>query len=125
MRINSLLTGMIVVTALLSLRLVAASDAPQKDVKVEPAKVVDGVRSVPAYPVLWPEMPAGPNKDVYLNNCVTCHSQLYVLMQPPFSRKVWTAEVEKMKKTYGAAIDDKVMPQIVDYLVSIRGVHGQ
>jgi cytochrome c5 len=98
-----------------------ATETSAKDPRVEPAQVVDGVRSVPAYPVVWPEMPAGPSKDVYLANCVTCHSQLYVLMQPPFSRKVWAAEVDKMKKTYGAAIDDKVMPQIVDYLVSVRG----
>jgi cytochrome c5 len=111
-----------VLASLLVLGIAAAADGPTKDSKVEPATVVDGVRSVPNYPVIWPEMPAGPNKDVYLNNCVACHSQYYVLMQPPFSKKVWTAEVEKMKKTYGAMIDDKVMPQIVDYLVSIRGM---
>lgn len=125
MRINLLVTGTIVLSACLVLRLGAASDVPATDTRIEPAQVVDGVRSVPAYPVIWPEMPAGPNKDVYLNNCVTCHSQYYVLMQPPFSRKVWTAEVDKMKKTYGAAIDDKVMPQIVDYLVSVRGIHDK
>ena len=105
----------------LPLCLLAAAPAPSKDPKVEPAQVVDGVRSIPTLPVLWPEMPPGPNKNVYLANCVTCHSQRYVLMQPPFSRKTWTAEVQKMKKPYGAMIDDKVMPQIVDYLVAIRG----
>ena len=101
MRINLLVAGTMVLTGCFVLRLATASDAPPKDGKVEPAQVAYGVRSVSAYPVIWPEMPAGPNKDVYLNNCVTCHSQYYVLMQPPFSRKVWTAEVEKMKKTYG------------------------
>lgn len=106
-------------------RVAPASDAPLKDPKVEPAQVADGVRSVPAYPVVWPDMPAGPDKDVYLANCVTCHSQRYVLTQPPFSRKVWTAEVDKMKKSYGAPIDDKVMPQIVNYLVLIRGDRAQ
>jgi cytochrome c5 len=105
-----------------SAALVLANDTGTGDAKAEPAKVVNGVRSVPAYPVVWPEMPAGPNKDVYLANCVTCHSQRYVLMQPPFSRKVWQAEVEKMKKTYGATtMDDKVIPQIVDYLMAVRG----
>lgn len=120
MRINYLLAGTTVLGGLLVLRL-AAADAPAKDPKVQPATVADGVRSVPQYPVIWPPMPDGPGKDVYYNNCVTCHSQYYVLMQPPFSRKVWTAEVEKMKKPYGAMIDDKVIPQIVDYLVSVRG----
>jgi mono/diheme cytochrome c family protein len=91
------------------------------DTPVQPAQVADGVRSVPAYPVLWPEMPEHPAKNIYLANCVTCHSQLYVLMQPPFPRKTWQAEVEKMKKSYGAPIDDANMPQIVDYLMSVRG----
>lgn len=106
--------------------LTLANDAaPAKDAKVQPATVANGVRSVPAYPVIWPEMPAGPNKDVYLANCVTCHSQRYVLMQPPFSRKVWTAEVAKMKTAYGATtMDDKVMPQIVDYLMAVRGTEA-
>jgi hypothetical protein len=92
-----------------------------KDAKVEPAQVSGGVRSVPPYPVIFLEMPAGPNKDVYLSNCITCHSQLYVLMQPRFSRATWTAEVDKMKNAYGAQIEDKNKPLIVDYLVSIRG----
>ena len=30
-----------------------------------------------------------------------------------------------MKKSYGAQFDDKVMPQIVDYLVAIRGADGK
>src|SRR5579862_9252627 len=76
--------------------------------KVEMSREANGVVSVPAYPIVWPEMPNGPSKDVYLANCVTCHSQLYVLMQPPFPRKTWTAEVEKMKKSYGAQIEDAV-----------------
>ena len=95
--------------------------AAQENSKPQPAQVVNGVYSVPAYPVLWPEMPPGPNKDVYESNCVTCHSQLYVLMQPDFSRATWTSEVEKMKKSYGAPIEDAKIPLIVDYLVSVRG----
>lgn len=95
--------------------------ADHSDSKPQPAEVVNGVYSVPTYPVLWPEMPAGPNKDVYESNCVTCHSQLYVLMQPAFSRTTWTNEVEKMKKSYGAPIEDAKIPLIVDYLVSVRG----
>ena len=113
----------IAATALASAALVSAQKdaSPPSDPHVQPAQVVNGVRSVPAYPVLWPEMPAGPNKDIYLANCVTCHSQLYVLTQPPFTRKVWTAEVDKMKKSYGAPIDDANMPKIVDYLVAVHG----
>ena len=92
---------------------------------VEQAKVADGVRSVSVYPIIWPDMPAGPNRNLYLANCVACHSQLYVLTQPPFSRKVWTSEVQKMKQSYGAAIEDANIPPIVDYLVAIRGTEAQ
>jgi hypothetical protein len=109
---------LLTVSALLAASVCAAGD----DARVQPAQVDKGVRSVPAYPVIWPEMPPGPNKDVYLANCVTCHSQLYVLMQPGFSRATWTAEVDKMKKSYGAQIQDSQMPAIVDYLVSVRGI---
>jgi mono/diheme cytochrome c family protein len=116
---------LLALTGLTALTLANDAAAPASDTKVEPAQVANGVRSVPAYPVIWPEMPAGPNKDVYLANCVTCHSQRYVLMQPPFSRKVWTAEVAKMKTAYGATtMDDKVMPQIVDYLMAVRGTEA-
>ena len=99
----------------------APSTQPSSSPAVEPAQVSNGMRSVPAYPVLWPEMPDKPGRDIYLANCVQCHSQYYVLMQPNFPRKTWQAEVEKMKKTYGGPIDDAVMPKIVDYLMAVRG----
>jgi hypothetical protein len=125
MRKRTSLISLFALPAVAAFGLAPATDAPGRDPNVQPAKVADGVRSVPPYPVLWPEMPAGPNKDVYLNACVTCHSQLYVLTQPRFSRKVWMAEIDKMKTSYGAQFDDKVMPQIADYLVAIRGTNGK
>jgi cytochrome c5 len=91
------------------------------DSNVEPAKVVDGVHTIMLPAVANPELPDGPNKNVFEINCVLCHSLRYVTMQPPFSRKTWTAEVEKMKKVYGASIDDARMLEIVDYLISVRG----
>jgi cytochrome c5 len=124
MRKQLRLISMLLIPVAGALALAAPEPAPRPataDAAVQPAQVADGVRSVPAYPVVWPDMPNGPGKDIYLANCVTCHSQLYVLMQPNFPRKTWQAEVEKMKKTYGALIDDKNMPSIVDYLMSFRG----
>jgi hypothetical protein len=44
-----------------------------------------------------------------------------VLDQPPLPRKTWEAEVEKMRKTYGAPVADEDVAAIVDYLVAIRG----
>jgi sulfite dehydrogenase (cytochrome) subunit B len=63
----------------------------------------------------------GPNVEVARAYCLTCHSAEYVYMQPPLSRATWTAEVTKMRNTYGAAIPDSAIDGIVDYLVSQNG----
>ncbi|HTV40786.1 MAG TPA: c-type cytochrome [Candidatus Sulfotelmatobacter sp.] len=48
--------------------------------------------------------------------CLTCHSEEYVQMQPPLSLKAWTAEVVKMQQKYGAPIPTNVIPDIAYYL---------
>ena len=61
----------------------------------------------------------GPNLDVVQNNCTACHSADYISTQPrgeKFKRDFWQAEVTKMIKVYGAPIDEKDVPAIVDYL---------
>ena len=61
----------------------------------------------------------GPNLDVVQGNCGACHSADYVLTQPTgakFKKDFWQAEVTKMIKVYGAPIDEKDVPAIVDYL---------
>ena len=45
----------------------------------------------------------------------------YALEQPPLPRKTWEAEVDKMRKTYGAPVADEDVPAIVAYLVAVRG----
>jgi cytochrome c5 len=74
--------------------------------------------SLPQYP---PELPAGPNLDVFQNKCLLCHSARYVTMQPRFSRAVWEKVVKKMVDAYGASISAPEQVQIVDYLVAIKG----
>ena len=61
----------------------------------------------------------GPGADVVNNNCLACHSAEMILTQPPLSHAAWQAEVEKMRKTYKAPVDDKDVPAIVDYLASL------
>jgi hypothetical protein len=51
--------------------------------------------------------------DVY---CNTCHSPIYITMQPPLPAETWGAEVTKMQKTYGAQIPDEIAQKIVHYL---------
>jgi cytochrome c5 len=61
----------------------------------------------------------GPGADAVNANCLACHSAGMILTQPRLSRAAWQAEVEKMRTTYKAPLDDKDIPAIVDYLASL------
>jgi mono/diheme cytochrome c family protein len=68
-----------------------------------------------------PDLPPLPGQGAFATQCVICHSPRYVLNQPVFPRKIWTAEVHKMVKGYGAPIDPAQEKVIVNYLVSWHG----
>jgi mono/diheme cytochrome c family protein len=68
-----------------------------------------------------PDLPPGPGHDQFAAQCVICHSPRYVLNQPVFPRKTWTAEVQKMVKAYGAMIPPDQQKEIVNYLVYWHG----
>jgi hypothetical protein len=72
-------------------------------------------------PVLPPNLPDAPGRNAVVGSCTICHTPAYVTMQPPFPRKTWEATVEKMRKVYGAPVPDAVVPEIVNYLVAVRG----
>ena len=78
--------------------------------------------SLPAMPA---ELPAGPGRDTVAATCVICHSTRYITIQPRFSRAAWTAEVDKMRKTYGAPMTDAQAGEAVNYLVAIRGAEAK
>jgi hypothetical protein len=82
-----------------------------------------GVHSI-TLPTIDTDLPPGPGKLTLVSACTICHSPRYVTMQPNFSKKKWTEEVDKMKKVYGAPIQDEQVEPIVNYLVAIRG-NGQ
>jgi sulfite dehydrogenase (cytochrome) subunit B len=66
----------------------------------------------------------GPNVALAQTKCLICHSADYIYMQPPLTRKQWTAEVTKMQKTFGAPIADADVAPLVDYLMSQNGKSG-
>jgi hypothetical protein len=66
-------------------------------------------------------LPDHPGRDQVTSSCAVCHSPRYVLDQPPLPRKTWEAEVDKMRKVYGAPVRDEDVAAIVDYLVAVRG----
>lgn len=70
-------------------------------------------RSYPLYP---PEMEAGEGKAETEGYCSMCHSTRYITMQPPLPRATWEAEVNKMRKTFGATIPDGATTKIIRYL---------
>jgi hypothetical protein len=67
------------------------------------------------------ELPDVPGRPMLVGACSTCHTLRYVLDQPPLSRRQWAAEVDKMRRTYGASFPDEMSVPIVDYLVATHG----
>lgn len=66
--------------------------------------------------------PPGPNRELVEANCSGCHSADYQSTQPRGMANVkafWSAEVTKMRKVYGASIDDDDAAKIVAYLVEV------
>ena len=72
-------------------------------------------------PQIDPQLPPGEGRNVVQIQCAVCHTPHYILNQPPFSRKVWTAEVAKMQTAYGAPIPEADATKIVNYLVAVPG----
>ena len=97
---------------------------PAQPAATSPAAHADGVRSI-VLPTVDPNLPPGPGRENVAAACSLCHTPRYVMVQPVFSRKVWTDEVEKMRKTYGLQITDPQAAEIVNYLVAVRGTEGQ
>jgi mono/diheme cytochrome c family protein len=73
---------------------------------------------IPPSPV---QFKPGPNLATVQANCLVCHSAEYVYNQPPLTRAVWTAEVNKMRNAYKAQIQDADVDKIVDYLMTQNG----
>lgn len=64
----------------------------------------------------------GTGSDLAGKQCLTCHSADYVNIQPPGKPLAfWKAEVEKMKKVYGAPIPDDQIEPIAQYLTREYG----
>ena len=64
----------------------------------------------------------GPGVDLANGQCLTCHSAEYVTTQPrdkPLA--FWKAEVEKMRKVYGAPVPEDQIQAIAEYLTRSYG----
>jgi hypothetical protein len=76
----------------------------------------DSNYEVSAYPVPGTDLVPGDGNQEVRIYCNTCHSPIYITMQPPLPTTTWEAEVNKMNKTFGAAIPDDSTQKIIRYL---------
>ena len=76
----------------------------------------DSNYQVSAYPVPGADLVPGEGSQEVRIYCNTCHSPSYITMQPPLPAATWEAEVDKMNKTFGAAIPDESRQKIILYL---------
>jgi sulfite dehydrogenase (cytochrome) subunit B len=69
-----------------------------------------------------PALQPGPGADLASGQCLICHSAEYITTQPPGKPLAfWKAEVEKMRKVYGAPIQDDQINPIAEYLARSYG----
>jgi hypothetical protein len=78
----------------------------------------DATFQVSAYPVPAVDLVPGDGLQEVQIYCGTCHSTRYITMQPPLAPATWEAEVNKMNKTFGAAIAEDSTRKIILYLQS-------
>ena len=76
----------------------------------------DSNYQVSSYPVPGADLAPGDGSQEVRIYCNTCHSLSYITMQPPLPAATWGAEVNKMNKTFGAAIPDDGTQKIILYL---------
>lgn len=108
------------VLGLVGLTVAAAVLAGWQSVPGRPAAAAGETVSI-TLPSLTFHLAPGPHVEEVEALCSTCHSLRYILMQPPLSRAVWAAEVDKMIHVFGATIPQDKVPDIVDYLATHYG----
>jgi mono/diheme cytochrome c family protein len=65
--------------------------------------------------------PPGAGLQIANAQCMICHSAGMVTRQPALNSAEWTAEVNKMRKVYGAPLPEEQVEPLVKYLTTING----
>ena len=100
-----------------------AAQAANPQVGVKASVLLSQVKTL-KLPEFDAALPPGKGKETVVLMCAVCHTTHYILNQPSFPREVWMAEVTKMQKTFSAPIPDDKVPEILDYLMAVRGPMG-
>ena len=93
---------------LLVLALVASAVAADKTIPMPPDH---------PYATLKP----GAGVEVTRQQCVSCHSTDYIVMQPHGNARQWDGVVTKMIKVFGAPVSEQDAKTIVEYLATQYG----
>ena len=70
------------------------------------------------------QLKSGPGDEVARRDCGFCHSNDYIVRQPPATAQQWDAEVKKMIAVYGAPISAADAKTIADYLARNYGAES-
>jgi cytochrome c len=63
-----------------------------------------------------------PGYSIARGKCAICHSVDYILYQPPqMTQAQWTAEAQKMQRSYGAPLDADEIRLVGIYLATVYG----
>jgi hypothetical protein len=92
-----------------------AQTAPSNELKIE-----GPIRSI-QLPDGNYDLPPGPRREAAQLYCSMCHTARYIMIQPRLSRNTWTAELTKMRKTFSGPIPEEKVPEIMEYVMSVRG----
>lgn len=76
-------------------------------------------------PIVDLDPPEQPHRDVFMVDCVICHTARLPLSQPDLSEKQWKEVVHKMVATYGAPISKEDEENIVTYLSAVQANRGR
>jgi sulfite dehydrogenase (cytochrome) subunit B len=63
----------------------------------------------------------GAGVEVTRQQCVSCHSTDYIVMQPHGNARQWDGVVTKMIKVFGAPVSEQDAKTIVEYLATQYG----
>ena len=103
---------------------VARPSLPAENAPATPSTVAGAGVTLHSVNVEFPDpgrmFPGDAKAEAINNNCLACHSAGMVLTQPGLSRAEWQSEVEKMRSTYKAPVEESDVPAIVDYLVALK-----
>jgi mono/diheme cytochrome c family protein len=70
------------------------------------------------------DFPDATGREQFATACLSCHTTMYISMQPPLTAAKWEEEVRKMQKTYGAPIAEEQVKPIVQYLMTVKEGSG-